>query len=632
MGGILMAQNCSFKEYIKKNLDNKLWKLSEEWLRDNFDPDELDFYKLHRPGEYELADVNVDHVWTGDLPGTEIKFDVKVSLIIEVHEADYHYDEIEEKKKWLMVSFQGDLASGLTDSVPLEVSEFNGKNYHEKPMDDTLVPYIPHDKYDEAAVAFLKKYYPEALVISSKGKPPIWIDPIKLANNLGLTVDKHNISEDATIFGQIYFFDSKATFYDDGSEEGNKCFVKANTIVVDPKMYLLRNIGSVNNTIVHECVHFAEHRKAFLLESLFNDGASCISCQVVGGASAAINKKATDFMEMQANQLAPRIQMPAAPYRAKANEYISMFLKECNATHTVDVMELVIQQLATDYAVSKQAAKIRLVQLGFEESAGTFIYLDGHYVKPHSYKKGAIQLNQTFSVSAQDAAIQRFSNLELREKTQNGDYLFIDNHMVYNAPLYVRRGFNDQLELTDYARSHMDECCLVFDMTIVTNIEHAYHTECFLNRDSANVTFEVKYHNGYENAMQSRQVAIRKKEMEEAVAIRKQMTDDPEQCMELILNWRNRTYTDLGDAIDRNPRTISRTVKGETSPQFDTAILICFELNLPPMISTKLLEVLGCKLSINKMEHQWIIEALHLKYPEPLWAVREYLEQYGVKI
>lgn len=93
-----MAQNCSFKEYIKKNLDNKLWALSEEWLRENFDPDELSYYRIRRPGDYELEDVNVDYIWVGDLPGTEIKFDVNVSLTIEVHEGDYHYDEVEEKR------------------------------------------------------------------------------------------------------------------------------------------------------------------------------------------------------------------------------------------------------------------------------------------------------------------------------------------------------------------------------------------------------------------------------------------------------------------------------------------------------------------------------------------------------
>lgn len=31
--------------------------------------------------------------------------------------------------------------------------------------------------------------------------------------------------------------------------------IKGRTIVVDPQMYLLRNLGSINNTIVHECIH-----------------------------------------------------------------------------------------------------------------------------------------------------------------------------------------------------------------------------------------------------------------------------------------------------------------------------------------------------------------------------------------
>ena len=30
--------------------------------------------------------------------------------------------------------------------------------------------------------------------------------------------------------------------------------VEAGTIFVDPKAYFLRNLGAVNNTIVHECV------------------------------------------------------------------------------------------------------------------------------------------------------------------------------------------------------------------------------------------------------------------------------------------------------------------------------------------------------------------------------------------
>lgn len=66
-------------------------------------------------------------------------------------------------------------------------------------------------------------------------------------------------------------------------------------------------------------------------------------------------------------------------------------------------------------------------------------------------------------------------------------------------------------------------------MKITSKVGEEYHTACFLNREDSNITFELKFHNGYQNAPQERQVAMRKKQQEEELAIRKQMTDDPEQ-------------------------------------------------------------------------------------------------------
>lgn len=420
--------------------------------------------------------------------------------------------------------------------------------------------------------------------------------------------------------------------YDANAGESEVVHIEGKTIVVDPMNFLLRSLGSYNNTIIHECVHWTKHRKVFELEKLFNDDASCISCEVIGGAASSASKQATEMMERQANQLAPRIQMPAGPFKAKANEYITKFMRQTNARHEVDVMEMVITELETAFGVSKQAAKIRLVELGFESAIGTYTFLDGHYVKPHAFRRGTLKVNQTFSISAQDAGVERFLNPELRELTKTGDYLFIDNHFVYNAPLYVDREENGQLIMTEYARTHMDECCLVFDMKVTSRHCSDYHTACFLNREQSDVTFELKFHNGYQNAPQERQVAMRQKQLEEEITIRRQMTDDPEQCMELLLDWRKTNYTELGLEIDRNPKTISRIAKGETSTTVETAALICFGLHLPPTISEKLLSVLHCSLSPIKIEHQWIREALALKYPEPVWAIQEYLAAYGVEI
>lgn len=627
-----MAAGRSFADYVKRKCYNGLFSAAENYIRENAGSLDFRTSRVHRVGVLELQDATIERVYVSDLPGMKVAFDVGLELEVLIKEDDYHYDETDVKYPWIRISCEGDLSKALDDWRIINVEPFDKKNAPFNSLSDALVPYIKHDDLEKAATLFLKEFYPEALEITKRGTPPVWVDPEVLADRLGLKIMSQRIREDASVFGQLYFVDTDAEMFDANAGESKMVHIDGQTIVVDPRNFLLRSLGSYNNTIIHECVHWAKHRKVFELEKLFNDEASCISCEVVGGAASSASKQATEMMERQANQLAPRIQMPAGPFRAKANEYITKFMKETNARHEVDVMEMVITQLETAFGVSKQAAKIRLVELGFESAIGTYTFLDGHYVKPHAFRRGSLKVNQTFSISAQDAGVERFLNQELKELTQSGDYLFIDNHFVYNAPLYVDRHENGQLILTEYARTHMDECCLVFDMKVTSRHSADYHTACFLNREQSDVTFELKYHNGYQNAPQERQVAMRKKQMEEWMGIRKQMTDDPEQCMELLLKWRGMNYTDLGLEIDRNPKTISRIVRGETTPTVETAALICFGLHLPPIISERLMDVLNCKLSPIKVEHQWIKEALTLKYPEPLWAVQEYLGPYGVDI
>lgn len=627
-----MAAGRSFAEFVKDKCYNGLYQTAEDYVNENWESMDLYTRNVHRVGHAEMIDATIERVYVRDLPEMRVAFEVGMQLEIDVKEGDYHYDESDQCYPWIRIYCEGDLSCGLDDWEIIRVEPYSKKSAPPNSLSDALVPYIPYDQLDKVATEFLKEHYPAALKVTPYGQPPVSVDPLALADSLGLTVKQQRIREDASVFGQIYFVETDAEMYDANEGKTVTMTIPGKTIIFDPQMYLLRNLGSVNNTIIHECVHWVKHRKVFELEKLYNAEASNISCEVVGGAASAVARSATEQMEKQANQLTPRIQMPAEPFKVKAKEYIARFMRESNARHENEVMEQVITALETAFGVSKQAAKIRLVELGFDAAIGTYTYLDGHYVKPHTFRKGALKVNQTFSISAQDAAVERFVNQDLRKLTESGDYLFIDNHYVYNAPQYVQHDEDGRLDLTDYARSHMDECCLVFDMKITSKVGEEYHTACFLNREDSNITFELKFHNGYQNAPQERQVAMRKKQQEEDLAIRKQMTDDPEQCMDLLLKWRGMKYTDLGDAIDRDPKTISRTVKGETTPKVETAALICFGMHLPPCISFKLMEVLRCPLSPVNPAHQWISEALYIKYPEPIWAIREYLAPYGVEI
>ena len=569
-----VAEVRSIFSYVDKKCYNGLYNVAAEYIAKHWEAMDLESRRVPDIQTAELTDAWVRRVYVSDLPGDRIAFDVGLEVQIAVSSADHHNDFSDEITEWLRISCEGDLAQGLNDWTITNTCIYRKQNFPENSMSDALVPDIRNDKMDDA----------------------------------------------------------DTEMYDSDQDEMIPVHIPGKTIIVDPMMFLLTNYGSPGNTIIHECVHWVKHRKVYMLEKLYNDKAHGITCEVTGGVQADLSRRATERMESQANRLAPRIQMPAGPFKAKANDYISRFMREMGARHEIEVMEAVIQQLTTDFVVSRQSVKIRLVELGFEAAVGTFTYIDDHYVKPHSFRKGAIRVDQTFSISAQDAAIQRFINPELKKLTETGDYLFIDNHFVYNTPLYVESNADGNLDLTAYARSHMDECCLVFDMKVTSKVAGAYHTVCFLNREPSDIAFDITFHNGFQNAPPERQIAMRKKQQEEWLGIRRQMTDDPEQCMKLLLDWRGMNYTDLGAIIGRNPKTISRTVKGETEPDLKTAAGICFGLNLPPVISEKLLEVLGCRLMPMNPSHQWINEALHVKYPESFKSTQSYLKAFDVEI
>ena len=110
------------------------------------------------------------------------------------------------------------------------------------------------------------------------------------------------------------------------------------------------------------------------------------------------------------------------------------------------------------------------------------------------------------------------------------------------------------------------------------------------------------------------------------------MTDDPSQCMKLLLNWKGMSNLDLGVAINRDERTIRRIVNGENVPSLETAVLICLGLNLPPIISSKLLDSLGVKLIPSKSTHLWYQEVLNVKYNEPVEDAQAYLAEFDIEL
>ena len=595
-----MAKQRSFKDYVADQFYNELFSAIAEYIETYFDARQFSSRIVKNADTAALSNILLKYISVEDLPGTCISFEVILEAEIDISETQRHYDNSDLITKWFSVQCCGDLNQRLHDFTIQTVRVFNTRSIPDKPLDDALVPVLQSSDLEAAAMDFLRRNYPKAL------STPMAVDVAELAAGMGLTIEHHHITKDFSVFGQIFFADCNAEIYDTNSDEMIEVSIPAKTIIVDPKAFYLRNLGSVNNTIVHECVHWDRHRKAFELERLYNTSATQIKCQVVGGIKDEKTRSATDWMEWQANALAPRIQMPLGPFKTKAHELVRTYQKMLGTYEFVDVMEPVIDELATFFCVSRHAAKIRMVDIGFEEAVGAFTYIDGRYVKPHAFKKGSIGKNQTYSISAADAVVETLWNAQLREKTQNGAYIYVDAHVCLNDPKYVSRDNSGNVVMTEYGRLHVDECCLAFTLQVksVNKYGEQFYRECVLFRDvNSGLHFEAHFAAEKNQNVETKAAALAELNTE-VMSLKAKLPASFCEALKMTMKWAEVTVEGLAESALLSARTIQR-MRNEPAyiPELKTIIAICIGMHLHPIISRHLIDTAGYAFRYILEEH-----------------------------
>ena len=625
-----MAGSRSLKEYVERRFETPLFDaiaaFIDEAAQNDFDSLGLNLRRLHQIGECELSEIYVKTISVYDLPGMQIGFDVGVEAYIEVREGNHHYDDSEDARQWFLLKCTGDLDKALDDFAIHSVEIYDRRTKRDKPMYDSLVPVMYAHDYETRAREFFEANYPKALLNNTS------VDPMAITDAMKLNVQIRPICEDCSVFGQVYFRDTDTELYNDKTCQMEPAHIKARTILVDPRTYFLYNLGMVNSTIIHECVHWHFHRKAFELERLWNDSVSMIGCKVIGGVEG-INSKYVNIMEQQANALTAHIQMPYAPFKRMAQKRIEEIRKATGLHDYIDIMEMVIDQLAADFVVSRLAAKIRMVEVDYHEAIGTFNYVDGHYVKPFTFRKGSIKKNQTFTISAEDLALQLVSNQKLKQLVADGVYLYVDSHLVLAASKYLSTDADGFTTLTDYARRHMDECCLAFDMTVSSCNDEEYFSVCYLNKDKdAKIMVTVAYSEGLQYSTPERQREVLDAAVADMYRVYKTFTTDYVDCLQKAFKWRGMPYTELAQDIGMNPDAVSRIINGKHPPTIESLALICLGLKLPSKMSSHIIQYSPCNLAYANPAHIWIDVALQTMPGQAMSSIKKFLNDHEVYI
>jgi hypothetical protein len=300
-----------------------------------------------------------------------------------------------------------------------------------------------------------------------------------------------------------------------------------------------------------------------------------------------------------------------------------------------DVIESVIYELSEFFGVSIQAAKIRMIDIGYSEAIGFVEYIDDSCSILRAIEREAMKQNKSFSVPAVDALIQYAHNADFRRTIDTGNFVHIASHYCINDPKYVKQNEHGVLEMTEYALNHFGECCLIFDRSSFPNAGYGvqrYAEEALFQSAVAKNISKFKFSSLEHNKEVDARAAQMRAELLEVKEIAKVIENLPAafcNSFKMLMKWRGLTVEQLAEKSLVSPKTIQRMRNiPDHIWDIETIISVCIGLQLPPYISLPLMRKAGLHF---KTGEKFITYAhlLATHYRSPIYEFNEYLETAG---
>ena len=623
----------SIKDVVHKSFFDEIENRVSLYVERNYSAMEFKSYTVDSVDEAHVQEQELYRIVPYDSIGDTLAFDAIVVADIDIYQVSRHKDLDDTVRKWFRVSCSVDVADGFSNFKIINVDDEydHNVNDHRDRLDDNLIPVISAADMERHAEEILRHVYPEALLV------PMRVDVEKFAERLGLQIVRRHLSRNGSIFGQMIFHPTSVDYYDLDKHGFSAYEADGGTIFADDEIFFLRSLGSWNNTIIHECVHWLKHRKHIELMRASGADISRISCQVteVSPETDTRKRKDTEWMEWHANALAPRILMPRKPFKQKAEEVITRLKGEFGSDRLSDILPAVITELSDFFEVSVLSARIRLMDIGYSEAAGALEYVDGQYIPTHSFKAGSLGEKQTFTVPMKEGLIQYAADPDFRAVIDKGDFVFIDGHYVINAPKYVAANNYGILEMTEYALANMDECCLSFERSSRPNPDYSFqrYTECILYQNAASKTVtDYKFSQSENDKKVIEAAAAIRAELEEAKSADKLMAELPGsfgKSLVMIMKWRKVTNEKLGELALLEPSMIQRMRNDyDHAWNIRKLVALCIGLKLPPYMSFPLIDKAG--LAFKHGEEQIVLRhILTTRYNSTIHECNDLLAEAG---
>ena len=578
-----------------------------------------------------------EHIYTENPCVKRINFyrksmeEVYVDLIMSIDITLMAQGESDHLSQWYRIRTYSVLTPGFEDFNNLVSIMIYDRNEPApgKPLDDYLVPVTSARLLDSESTELLALYYPEAL------DKPCRINGQELASRMGLNLQFYHLSEANTVRGEMFFEEREITVLNKNGEWVGVT-IPPDTILIDTatcedENHFL-NQETLNDAIIHECFHAYGHRLFYLGQRLYNEELVCLSCAVTGirevqeidrelVSGRQKDRSPIDWIEWQANRATPRVRMPARTTQMKIDELFAKVDRLYPNMARPKRIANVITELARFYGVSKQSAKLRMIELGYSEAQGVLNYVNGGYVENHAFAPNSLGRDQTFTISFEDALSLYAGDRAFRQVIDGGRFLYVDGHYCLNSGKYLYRR-NGSLFLTSYAKAHMDECCLIFTLRW-GGVKYSYREGRLQKQivDRRPVPAFDESQPAFDYLAEAKRLS----------QILLDLPASPCATLKAHMERKGITIEKLIAKSGVSDRTISRLRRDiDYKPSLGNALAICFGLQLEPELSIDWLRKMGITLTNSPQDILYSM-ILHSQYTSSIASINEILIKNGLQ-
>lgn len=619
-----------FDKYIFDTYYEQIVKTVKGFIFNNKDNTDLSTYMVPEPNgfiefdNFELYKINYEII-----NNCELNLEIIVIADVIVRQYIKGEMEVDTKTKFVSVYAEVELDDGIKN-FRIYNTEFKSDQYKKSrnlKLSKDWVPYIRKKDFDDIAEKFLRKYYPQALTQPT----PVPVETI--VSEMGLSIHQEKLTIDNSVFGKMVFKDTDVEVIED-EKLVSKHFNKG-SILVDKDVVFKRNVGSYNNTVIHECVHWELHKVFHEVKMVLDKDHSQVSSWTEENLADSSMWTSLDWMEWQANGIAPRILMPKVQTRIKIRELFQTLTLVNPDISRSELVQEVVDNLATFFEVSRQAAKIRMIDLGFKEANGVYNYLDDRYMHNFAFELEAFDKGSSYTITSNDLCFEYCFNESFRQIIDRNKFIYVDNHLCLKDKKFIYMTKDGPI-MTDYAYEHMDECCLIFKVKSknFTSISNETYYDYVLNRG---VTKESEIKADFVDILQNPSLMDQLPPldmMKLGKKISELLKELPFEFSGTLRSHRKRkncTQPFLAKLVGITERTLRDYETLEDNlPRLELTLSFCFALKLRPELSDDMIKKAGHQLTISP-PHQVYKMLLSTSYYKPLGEINSILQAAEMK-